>query len=122
MLTILTPRTTHHVTEYRREWIAQVTGAGFAFPCAQDGTIDRAALPPSAVHNLDACLRGDHADLVDLGVLRTEWDYTVAAVARCACGGTVDLVSDRNACDRCGADYNACGQALRPLHELAEDE
>ena len=95
--------------------LTNVPGAGYSFECDETGAV----LPlknDAARTNYELCLSGRDergAEIVGRGVESHEHTYTVPAVGRCSCGATVELAEFTNACDRCGAEYNFAGQALR---------
>ena len=97
-------------------------GAGFSFPCDEDGTPnwDGYGDRPEALANLRGCLCGEF-DVVYEGVIKDEWSWRVPASGRCHCGKYVELARFTNTCDGCGADYNGSGQELAPREQWGEE-
>lgn len=93
-------------------------GAGFAFPCNEAGEIET-PLAPAAAENLARCLSGEY-NVIDRGIERRTWSYTIAAVGRCRCGRSLSLDAFTNSCD-CGREYNFAGQELAPRSQWGEE-
>jgi len=117
MMTITSPRRTVECVEFQRSFTwRDDPGAGFGFPCHEDGTVLTLAL--SASVNYSQCLNG-HFDVIDNGVQRLAWSYTEPAIGRCQCGAQVVL--DGDATCVCGREYNQSGQELAPRHMWGEE-
>jgi hypothetical protein len=100
------------------EW-RESPGGGFSFDCDEHGNVDRAALYPEAIENLDKCLDGTY-DVRPEGVLKREWTYREPAIGKCHCGLEVVLDHFTNAC-RCGRDYDSSGWLLAPRECWGEE-
>ncbi len=94
-------------------------GAGFAFPCDEQGNVDTKNLPPEALGNYKKCLSGEH-DVICKGVRILRWNVREPAVGLCECGKEVELSHFTNTCE-CGADYNFAGQRLAPREQWGEE-
>lgn len=102
------------------EW-ADSRGAGFSFPCDENGKVNE-VLQPAAQENLRKCLSNgfEGRQIHDRGIQRSESTHRVPAVGKCDCGRKVTLDSFTNTCD-CGADYNMSGQCLAPREQWGEE-
>jgi len=120
-MNILTTRRelVEHVAYVRSFHWRDDPGAGFSFDCDESGAIDRAALYPEAIENLDKCLDGSF-DVVDDGVEKREWQHWEPAQGRCPCGEIVYLDHFTNTC-RCGRDYDSSGNELAPRDQWGEE-
>lgn len=112
---IISHREHHEQTVYNRtfRW-ADNPGAGFGFPCDEDGnvTLDN----PAAVANWNMCLLGvspDGRKILDIGISSWVNSWVEPAVGICdVCGAKVELDGFTCTCDECGAEYNSSGQRL----------
>jgi len=97
--------------EYTRFYgCAGKSGAGFSFPCNENGEVDLESLHPEARKNYLACNDGT-LDVIDHGILKTERRWKEPAIGKCVCGRTVSLEWFTNHCD-CGRLYNWNGTEL----------
>lgn len=125
-LRIIQPRRTEQRVEYSLcfEW-ADMPGAGFSFPCNEDGTV----LPltsEAAKSNYADCLRGCNdagLKIAPKGVRTYRWTARYPTVGQCCPGedGKVYLDGFTNTCEKCGRDYNMSGQLLAPRHMWGEE-
>lgn len=109
----------HTVTEVIRSRFFEhidLQGAGFAFPCDKDGNI---VLTDSNRENVENCQNGTF-DVVDKGIITTEFPCTVPQLGLCTCGQKVSLSSFTNTC-QCGRDYNINGHPLAPRSQWGEE-
>ena len=107
----------------RRFHYVDEPGAGFSFPCDEQGN-PLPGLSPAALANYDLCLSLTQAErMVDEGVVTETWRRYEPPVIQCLrCPGEV-MLSDAwlSTCLRCGADYNGSGQLLAPRHLWGEE-
>ena len=103
----------------RRFHYVDEPGAGFSFPCDEQGNTSTNSvfpgLSPAALANYALCLSLTQAGrMVDEGLVMETWQRYEPPVIQCLrCQGEVTL-SDAwlSTCPRCGADYNGSGQLL----------
>ncbi len=95
------------------------SGAGFAFPCNEDGTL-RPQKSESAVDSYFSCVNGEY-DVTRVGVQKRKTSWWEPRVGRCHCGEEIELSGFANCCDECGRFYNMSGQELRDPSEWGED-
>ena len=96
-------------------------GAGYSFPCSEDGTVDEQLLRPAAQESL-VRVRGYEAPFYlapRVERVVTRWDEP--RVGLCACGCEVELDRFTNTCARCERDYNSAGQELAPRDQWGEE-
>ena len=95
-------------------------GAGYSFPCSEDGTVDATQLRPAGQESL-ARVRGYEAALyLAPRVERVVSRWVEPRMGRCACGCEVELDRFTNSCE-CGRDYNSAGQELAPREQWGEE-
>jgi hypothetical protein len=106
------------VVSYARSFdYADEPGAGFSFPCDEQGHVhgtDGKPLNRGAKANYAACQRGavDGHKVIDRGIVRREHSHIEPAVIACVdCRRQVTLTHDAVRC-KCGRYYNLSGQAL----------
>ncbi|HQN17582.1 MAG TPA: hypothetical protein PKV86_00520 [Syntrophobacteraceae bacterium] len=106
--------------EYTRvyEWAGE-NGAGFSFPCDENGEVDLESLQPAARKNYLACEDGTF-DVIDRGILKTRRRWNEPAIGKCVCGRNVSLGGFTNHCD-CGRLYNWNGSELTDPSTWGED-
>lgn len=92
------------------EWNDQ-PGAGFTFPCDQEGNIITSEMGPEAWKSYRECQ--DNPALTFKGVKHYSSTSFVQAQGRCSCGRLVELYGFTNTCE-CGYEYNSFGQLLAP--------
>ncbi|HEY4529157.1 MAG TPA: hypothetical protein VIG97_02325 [Luteimonas sp.] len=90
-------------------------GAGFAYPCGEDGKV----LDP--FHEARAAELRAGGEYREPRVQTSRRHYTECAVGRCTCGAEVALSDPlSNECEPCGRWYNMMGQSkINPHGELA---
>lgn len=90
-------------------------GAGYSFACDKQGNLENPS--PVALSNYQNCIQGLYP--VTFQGMRDE-SYTVfePALGVCEfCRAQVELSTDPNLCEGCGAEYNMCGQLLAPREQ-----
>lgn len=96
-------------------------GAGYSFPCSEDGTVDESKLQPAGRANL-ARARGEEArTLHEPRIDRVVSRWVEPRVGLCECGCEVELDRFTNVCERCHRDYNSAGQELAPREQWGEE-
>ena len=85
-------------------------GAGYTFPCDEEGRVDEAKLNPAALTNYRRCIAGEFGDGQ---VERRDSVETIMATGKCSCSRVLTLSGDQ-ACP-CGRLYNSAGQELTRL-------
>jgi hypothetical protein len=102
-----------YVREYR--W-ADCPDAGFAFPCAIDGTVKLEEMLPAGRENLQFCRQMVKGGRIRaLGVQKRTHSYVEPGIIECRCGQHVTLEHhDYSACSKCGQHFNLFGQELKP--------
>jgi len=54
-----------------------------------------------------------------------EWNETEGTInirtGKCSCGTIVDLYDFTNTCEKCGKEYNSCGQELAERSQWGEE-
>lgn len=90
-------------------------GAGYSFPCTEDGVLKEEEIPSTARESLAYCLDPKNK-MIPKGVVKYYNVYHEPAQIACGgCGTTVTLDSSwANECPKCGALYNGFGQGLAP--------
>ena len=97
------------------EWVEQ-PGAGFHFPCNDQGEINFNKMKPAAVENYEKCESDEH-EVIYRGLQRSVNRYTEPAVGKCHSGSEVLLESNTNECSKCQRLYNSVGLELSdPSH------
>ena len=100
-----------------------IPGAGWSFPCDEQGNVKEDELQPAGLESLREC-RANHTEgpfACHPPEVRESWTrYTKPAIGRCHCGREVELYGFTNTCD-CGADYNSSGQLLAPRDQWGEE-
>ena len=96
-------------------------GAGYSFPCDQDGNITFAC--DAARENYEYAV--SHPEKIrDDGIIKKKYTYTEPAKGKCKCGSIV-LVENQYlgafACGNCGQWYNLSGQELLDPDYWQED-
>lgn len=94
-------------------------GAGFSFPCDQQGNVYRDRLQPAGLENLADCLSGVH-NVTAEGVKESHWSFWQPGILKCDCGREVELHGFTNTC-QCERDYNQSGQLLAPRSQWGEE-
>lgn len=96
-------------------------GAGYSFPCSEDGVVDESKLQPAGRANL-ARARGEEARMLhEPRIDRVVSRWVEPRVGLCACGAEVELERFTNTCHRCERDYNSAGQKLAPREQWGEE-
>jgi len=123
MTTFISHRTRVEVPEFRLFFACvpdDGTGSGYSFPCDAAGNVDRAALHPAALANLEKC----YSDLLPVSaptVVDSSYHYYEPAQIRCDCRRAVSLDDAVvNSCP-CGREYNGFGQLLAPREQWGEE-
>jgi hypothetical protein len=118
---ILQERQRKALTEYERCWAwRDDAGAGFCFPCDENGNVKLDELAHEAVANLFGCVSGNF-NVIDDGVKIFTHRWIEPAIGKCHCGNEVYLEHFTNTCDKCGRDYNMSGQELAPREQWGEE-
>jgi hypothetical protein len=126
MATFLRPsKRVTRVTYDRHFEYADTPGAGFGFPCDEQGNLgdEDGALSELALANYAACLAGEinGYKMIDCGIRRFENIYTEPAMIECVdCQRVVILAYDAVHCE-CGRYYNLSGQALSDPSNWGEE-
>lgn len=105
------------------EW-SDRPGAGFGFPCTQDGTVLLDGMTELARENLNKCL-SDELNVIPMGVRTLHNSYIQTAILKCShCDTQFNAYPDSTgACDcpKCDTCYNAyTGQEYRPRNQWEE--
>lgn len=116
------------IVEYSREFVWEHDrGAGFSFPCDENGNLSP-DLHPAAVENYNKCVDGtinwDGHKIIDKGIRKEVRTFRTPAVLRCNCGEEIELVNEylgACACPVCGQWYSTFGQELLPPTMWEED-
>lgn len=112
----------NHVEYVHNYDSVECPGAGFSFPCDENGFIDESKLQPPALESLRLARAGvADGTLVPAGVQVRSWSWVEPAMLRCDCGATVALDGFTNTCDACETDYNMSGQRLAPREFWGEE-
>ena len=129
---IIKRREYHTSTHYSLDFeYADCRGAGFSFPCDQDGKVNESGMPAPALANYRKCLTGKMeitkdckpcvVDIIAKGVQTITNEWRTPAVGECnRCGKEVELHGFTNTCE-CGVDYNMSGQELAPRSQWGEE-
>jgi hypothetical protein len=92
-------------------------GGGFAFPCTKEGVILSEEMHPEGLAHLEKCQDGTY-DVLAKGVQDYSYTYHEHAQGLCsACSTIVKLIGFTNTCEKCGWEYNSCGQLLAPREQ-----
>lgn len=91
--------------------------SGYSFPCDESGNVEVSTLTPAARANYKRAMR----ECIDRGVVDYPSRWTESAIGECHCGAHVELGGFTNTCERCGTDYNWCGQELAPREQWGEE-
>ena len=107
------------VTFYLDYEYLDLPGAGFSFPCTEQGGVD---LTEYAAKNYQACQEGsvNGHRVTFRGIKKHVRVHMLPAVGLCRCGREVTLHGFTNTC-QCGKDYNWAGQLLAPRSQWGEE-
>lgn len=122
MAEIIKPTKIIRMVEYSRKFVWRNDHqSGFSFDCDEHGNILTKDFQEPALKNLDKCLKGEY-DVIDCGIVRYEYGQIEPSVLRCDCGAELVLYDPfLETCEKCGADYNGCGQRLAPRSQWGEE-
>jgi hypothetical protein len=114
----ISERKTETKVEYSLFYKTDPSGAGYSFPCDENGQVFVDQLKPTALASYQRCQTGK---VLSRSIQANRWSYTTPAVIRCVCGAEVELHGFTNTCDECERDYNMSGQLLADRSQWGEE-